>query len=100
MMPAMAKARHIDVEARTEALREWAETSGINRAEYHDKSIGVVCAGTTYMYAREALSDKVSYFKLGMVNPLPVESLKAFAAQVGRLIVIEELDDIIETHCR
>ena len=34
MMPAMAKARHIDVEARTEALRAWAETSGINRVEY------------------------------------------------------------------
>ena len=100
MMPAMAKARHIDVEARTEALRAWAETSGINRAEYYDKSIGVICAGTTYMYAREALGDRVSYFKLGMVNPLPVDALKAFAAQVGRLIVIEELDDVIETHCR
>ena len=100
MMPAMAKARHIDVEARTEALRAWAETSGINRVEYHDKSIGVICAGTTYMYAREALGDRVSYFKLGMVNPLPVDALKAFAAQVGRLIVIEELDDVIETHCR
>lgn len=100
MMPAMAKARHIDVEARTEALRAWAETSGINRAEYHDKSIGVICAGTTYMYAREALGDRVSYFKLGMVNPLPFDALKAFAAQVGRLIVIEELDDVIETHCR
>lgn len=100
MMPAMAKARHIDVEARTEALRAWAETSGINRVEYHDKSIGVICAGTTYMYAREALGDRVSYFKLGMVNPLPVDTLKAFAAQVGRLIVIEELDDVIETHCR
>ena len=100
MMPAMAKARHIDVEARTEALRAWAETSGIYRAEYHDKSIGVICAGTTYMYAREALGDRVSYFKLGMVNPLPIDTLKAFAAQVGRLIVIEELDDVIETHCR
>ena len=100
MMPAMAKARPIDVEARTEALRAWAETSGINRAEYYDKSIGVICAGTTYMYAREALGDRVSYFKLGMVNPLPVDALKAFAAQVGRLIVIEELDDVIETHCR
>lgn len=100
MMPAMAKARHIDVEARTEALRAWAETSGINRVEYHDKSIGVICAGTTYMYTREALGDRVSYFKLGMVNPLPVDALKAFAAQVGRLIVIEELDDVIETHCR
>lgn len=52
------------------------------------------------MYAREALGDRVSYFKLGMVNPLPVDALKAFAAQVGRLIVIEELDDVIETHCR
>ncbi len=100
MMPAMAKARHIDVEARTEALRAWAETSGINRVEYHDKSIGVICAGATYMYAREALGDRVSYFKLGMVNPLPIDTLKAFAAQVGRLIVIEELDDVIETHCR
>ena len=100
MMPAMAKARHIDVEARTEALRAWAETSGINRVEYHDKSIGVICAGTTYMYAREALGDRVSYFKLGMVNPMPVDALTALAAQVGLLIVIEELDDVIETHCR
>ena len=99
MMPAMAKGRHEFVEKRTAALREWAESCGINRAEYYCTDIGVICAGTTYMYAKEALGDKVSYFKLGMVNPLPVESLKEFASRVGRVIVIEELDDIIEAHC-
>lgn len=99
MMPAMAKGRHEFVEKRTAALREWAESCGINRAEYYCTDIGVICSGTTYMYAKEALGDKVSYFKLGMVNPLPVESLKEFASRVGRVIVIEELDDIIEAHC-
>ena len=100
MMPAMAKGRHIVVEKRTEALRAWAETSGINQVEYNDTRIGIVCAGTSYIYAREALGERASYFKLGMVNPLPIQSLIDFARHVGQVYVIEELDDIIETHCR
>ena len=100
MMPAMARGRHAVVEKRTEAIRQWAETSGINRVEYNDKSIGIICAGTTYQYAREALGERASYFKLGMVNPLPVDSLKEFARSVDKVYVVEELDDIIETHCR
>ena len=35
-----------------------------------------------------------------MVNPLPVKLIKDFAAKVKTLYVIEELDDVIETHCR
>ncbi|MDP4121353.1 MAG: thiamine pyrophosphate-dependent enzyme [Bacillota bacterium] len=62
--------------------------------------IGVICAGSTYVYAREALGDKASYLKLGMINPLPVELIKKFAATVEKLYVIEELDPIIETHCK
>ena len=34
-----------------------------------------------------------------MVNPLPVQMIVDFARQVGQVYVIEELDDIIETHC-
>ncbi len=100
MMPAMAKGRHVVVEKRTEALRAWAESSGINRVEYNDTRIGIVCAGSSYNYAREALGERASYFKLGMVNPLPIQSLIDFARRVGQVYVIEELDDIIETHCR
>ena len=100
MMPAMARAAHVRVEKRTEDLRRWAETSGINSVEYNDKRIGIVCAGTTYTYAKEALGERASYLKLGMVNPLPVQMIVDFARQVGQVYVIEELDDIIETHCR
>ena len=100
MMPAQARIAHKKVEKRTEALRDYAEASGINSVEYNDKKIGIIAAGTTYTYAREAMGDKASYLKLGMVNPLPVQLIKDFAANVDKLYVIEELDDIIETHCR
>lgn len=99
MMPAMAKARHSFVEERTARLTEYAEVSGINQI-IEGGDIGIIAAGTAYNYAREALGDKASYLKIGMCNPLPVELIKAFAKRVKRLIVCEELDDIIETHCK
>ena len=100
MMPAFARPKHVLVEKRTEALREWAETAPINQVFWGDKKIGVIAAGSAYMYAREVLGDHASYLKLGMINPLPVKLIKDFAAQVDTLYVIEELDDVIETHCR
>ncbi|MDD4414186.1 MAG: indolepyruvate ferredoxin oxidoreductase subunit alpha [Oscillospiraceae bacterium] len=100
MMPAMARGRHKVVEERTKAIREWSETSGINSVEYNDTRVGIICAGSSYLYAREALGERASYFKLGMVNPLPIKSLIDFARHVGQVYVVEELDDIIETHCR
>ena len=100
MMPAQARVAHEKVEKRTEALREYAEVSGINSIEYNDKKIGIIAAGSAYAYAREALGESASYLKLGMVNPLPIKLIKEFAKNVEKLYVIEELDDIIETHCR
>ena len=100
MMPAFARPKHVLVEKRTEALREWAETAPINQIFWGDKKIGVITAGSAYMYAREVLGDTASYLKLGMINPLPVKLIQDFAAQVDTLYVIEELDDVIETHCR
>lgn len=104
MMPAMAKGAHVRVENRTAALTEWADTEavklGVNTVEYFDKKLGVIAAGTTYTYAREALGEKASFLKLGMVNPLPVKLIKEFAKNVDRVVVIEELDPIIETHCK
>lgn len=100
MMPAMAKGRHVVVEERFKAETAWAETAPINMVEYHNTSIGVIAAGISYQYAREALGDRVSYLKLGCVYPLPVERIKDFASQCDRVYVIEQLDDFIETHCR
>lgn len=101
MMPGYAKLKHPVVEARTAALTEFAESADINRIEKgEDNAIGFITGSTSYQYVKEIFGDKYPVLKLGMVNPLPVKKIKDFAAQVKEVIVIEELDDIIESHCK
>ena len=100
MMPANAIKRHVVVEERAKKLIEYAETTPLNRIEDNGAKIGVICSGISYMYAREALGDKVNYLKLGMAYPMPEQKIRAFAAMCSRLFVIEELDPFIEEHCR
>jgi len=100
MMPAYAIKRHVTVEERMAALAEFSETTELNSVEYNSDKIGIIASGITYMYAKEALGDKASYLKLGMVYPLPTEKIKEFASKVEKLYVIEELDPFIEEHCR
>jgi len=101
MVPAFAKQRHVFVEERTKKLIEYAETSPLNRVEISDSAeFGVITNGAAYQYVKEALGDKASVLKLGMVNPLPVKLIQDFAKKYDRIIVIEELDGIIEEHCR
>ncbi|MBR3970990.1 MAG: indolepyruvate ferredoxin oxidoreductase subunit alpha [Ruminococcus sp.] len=101
MMPAYARGRHVFVEERTNKLIEYAETSSINRVEISDKAeFGVITNGAAYQYVKEALGDRVSVLKLGMVNPMPEKLIRDFAAKYDRIVVVEELDGIIESHCR
>ena len=101
MMPGNAKRRHPIVEARTAALTEYAETAPFNRVEDgSDHSIGIITSSTSYQYAKEVCGDKYPVLKIGMINPLPVKKIQDFAKSVDKVIVIEELDGIIETHCR
>ena len=100
MVPANAKTRHVVVEERQASLAEFAETSQLNRVEMGGESIGIITSGISYQYAREVFGDDASYLKLGMVNPLPTRLIEDFANKVDKLYVIEELDDIIETHCK
>lgn len=100
MSPANAIKRHPFVEERTAKLREFGETSSLNRVEMGDTKIGIVCAGTCYQYVKEVFGNSVSVLKLGMVNPLSVDIIKDFANKVDKLYVIEELDGIIETHIK
>ena len=101
MMPGNAKRRHPVVEARTQALIQWAETASINRIEEgSDHKIGVITSSTSYQYVKEALGDTYPVLKLGMIWPMPEQKIRDFAASVDRLVVVEELDGFIENHCR
>lgn len=95
MMPAMARKRHIEVEKRMAALREFSDNSSLNVIEWGNKNIGIITSGIAYQYAREAFGD-VSYLKIGMVYPLPEKLISDFAKEVKTIYVIEELEPFIE----
>lgn len=100
MMPGNAKKRHPIVEERTRKLREYAETAPLNRVEMGGTEMGIITASTSYQYVKEVFGDSVSVLKLGMTNPLPEKLIKDFAAKVKKLVVVEELDDVIEQQVR
>lgn len=100
MMPGNAIRRHPFVEERTRRLTQWAETAPVNRVEMGGTEMGIITCSTSYQYVKEVFGDTVSVLKLGMTNPLPVKLIRDFAARVKKLVVVEELDPILETHCR
>ena len=101
MMPGNAKMRHPFVEERTKKLRQWAETCEINRIEEGtDRSVGIITSSTSYQYVKEVCGDKYPVLKLGMIWPLPAQKLIDFAKSVDTLVIVEELDSFIETHCK
>lgn len=100
MSPANAMKRHPFVEERLARLAGFAENSSINRIEKGSGDIGIICAGNCYQYVKEVFGETASVLKLGMVNPLPEKLFRDFAASVGKLYVIEELDGIIEAYVK
>ena len=100
MMPANAKKRHIVVEEHLRQLAEYAETTPLNMVEENGGEVGIITAGNCWNYAKEAFGKGASYLKLGLLNPLPKKLILDFAAKHARLIVVEELDPVIENHCK
>ncbi len=100
MMPGNAIKRHVFVEERLRRMEEYAETAPINKIEDNGSKIGIISAGIAYLYAKEALGDKADYLKLGMVYPMPEKLIQDFAAKHDKIYVVEELDPVIETHCK
>ena len=100
MMPGNAKRRHPIVEQRTKDLTALADNCYFNRVEMGDTAVGIITSSTSYQYAKEVFGDKACILKLGMINPLPEKLILDFAAKVDKLVIIEELDPIIEDHCK
>lgn len=95
MMPAMARKRHVEVEKRMAALREFSNSSELNKVEINSQEIGIITSGISYQYVREAAPD-ASVLKLGMVYPIPEKLILDFASRVKTLYVVEELEPFFE----
>ncbi len=99
MLPGNAKRRRVDLDLRLDTLAEYSEDLDLNRMEMAETSLGVICAGITYEYVREALPD-ASVLKLAQLYPLPERLIREFASRVERLAVVEELDPYLTSNVR
>lgn len=95
MIPDNARKRRVFVENRLRKLQEFSEETLCNRIEWGKDDIGIITAGVSYQYAKEACP-QASFLKLGMSYPLPENLIKKFSKKVDMLYVIEELDPFIE----
>ncbi|MBT3318827.1 MAG: indolepyruvate ferredoxin oxidoreductase subunit alpha [Clostridia bacterium] len=95
MMPGMARKRHVIVEQRMNDIKEFANSTELNKVEMNDTAIGVITAGVTYNDVKEALPN-ASVLKLGMIYPLPAKTIADFAAKVDKLYIVEELEPFFE----
>ena len=96
MMPGMAIKRHVIVDKRMNDLENDKDVSAkVNKIEYNDKSLGIITSGISYQYTKEVFPN-ASVLKIGLVNPMPTELIKEFAANVDKLLVIEELEPYME----
>lgn len=100
MMPVNAVRRHPIVEERTRKLTAYADNCGFNRVEMGDTKLGIITSSTSYQYVKEVFGDQASILKLGMIYPLPEKLILDFAAKVDKLAIVEELDPVIEDHCK
>jgi indolepyruvate ferredoxin oxidoreductase alpha subunit len=91
MVPGYARPAHRRLRQKLSELATWAETSPLNARTAGDRSLGIITMGVTALHVAEA-APQASVLKLGTVYPLPLETIRKFAASVDRCVVVEEGD--------
>jgi len=99
VIPAHARRLHVSVEDRLEKIRDFAESSPLNRVEEGDPKVGVISSGISYQYARDAFPD-ATFLKLGLSFPFPVKLATEFCRRFETVYVVEENEPFIEDHLK
>ncbi len=100
LLPSHARDRRHKIEKRLRDAAAFGDSSDLwNPVRRGASRVGVVTSGVAYGYVREALPD-ASILKIGLSWPLPMERIKAFAATVEELYVVEELEPFLEEAMR
>ncbi len=99
MIPAHARVRHKIIEEQLLKLKEYSNSSGLNRIEKGTSKRGIITDSVSYNYVKEVSPDD-HVLKIGMVWPMPDDMIREFAASVDEVFVVEELDPFIEDYVK
>jgi indolepyruvate ferredoxin oxidoreductase alpha subunit len=94
MIPANARPAHRRLRAKLAEIAAWGEECSLNHVDPGTGRLGIITAGVAYLHVAEA-APGASILKIGLVNPLPIDRARAFAASVDRVVVVEEGDPVI-----
>jgi indolepyruvate ferredoxin oxidoreductase alpha subunit len=92
--------RHRWLHGQQVKIRNIVEESSLNRLEGQGNELGIIAAGATYTYVKDALShlgltDKVTVLKIG-TYPIPKKVTLQLFDRVGNILVFEEVEPVIE----
>jgi indolepyruvate ferredoxin oxidoreductase alpha subunit len=99
MMPGNARPAHRRLREKLRQIAEWCEKFGPAKIIEGSRSLGIITSGISYEHVREA-APEASVLKLGMTYPLPIETIRKFAAGVDRCIAVEEGDPYLVEQIR
>ncbi len=99
--PVWCQEQHALLNERIEEMRTVVDGSELNTSHVPEGSrFGVVASGISWTYLKEVITRHsligIATFKVGTVNPLPENSLKAFVGGLERVLILEELEPFIE----
>ncbi|MDD3885525.1 MAG: thiamine pyrophosphate-dependent enzyme [Victivallaceae bacterium] len=94
MIPAYARIAHRKLRAALHELEKLNEQGEFTREIRKSADLGVITSGIAYQHVLDAAPD-ASVLKIGFSYPLPMETIRRFAASVKRCVVVEEGDPVM-----
>jgi indolepyruvate ferredoxin oxidoreductase alpha subunit len=94
MIPAFARPAHKRLRKKLTEIAIWNDNDGPNQIVDGDRTLGVITSGISFQHVREA-APAARVLKIGLTSPLPIETMRRFAASVERCLVIEEGDPFL-----
>ncbi len=100
MIAGSSPERHKWLHQQQGKINELSEASWLNKLELKENKFGIVSAGVTYTYVRDALeklglNGEVSVLKIG-TYPLPRKLVEDFLGNIQLTLVFEEVEPLVE----
>ncbi len=95
MIPAYARIAHRKLRAALHEMATLNEKGEFTQEIQGSSELGIITSGISFQHVRDA-APEASVLKLGLTYPLPMETIRKFAATVKRCVVVEEGDPVLE----
>lgn len=98
IFPPLSHKMHGVILERLKKISKDFSESAFNPVTRGSSKVGIIAGGISYAYVREALrdNDEFSIMQIGTPYPFPEDAVLEFVQDLDKVIVFEELDNVIE----